>query len=218
MIVSFLDFFAFFGGFSGTKNNAPFIIKTFDDLDGIIDGSLYWNLSDIYEEQGFHYIPYHGGYGMFNINDIPKSSYNAFVLLNKLKGYKVETEISDADISCGAMTAYDKESGILSVLMYNYIEPDMDKKDYEDVEIKISGIKSESVCKRTFSICDEGGSSYEWWQKLGKPDFVNKKILCTLEEKSKIPETSEMITAENGEYVIKTKLGKGDAELIQLHI
>ena len=25
MIVSFLDFFAFFGGFSGTKNNAPFI-------------------------------------------------------------------------------------------------------------------------------------------------------------------------------------------------
>ena len=25
MIVSFLDFFAFSGGFSGTKNNAPFI-------------------------------------------------------------------------------------------------------------------------------------------------------------------------------------------------
>lgn len=94
----------------------------------------------------------------------------------------------------------------------------MDKKEYEDVEIKISEIKSETICKRTFSICDEGGSSYECWQKLGKLDFVNKKILYTLEEKSKMPETGEMITAENGEYVIKTKLRKDDAELIQLHI
>ena len=201
------------------KNNAPFIVKMFDDLDGIIDGSLYWNLSDIYEEQGFHYIPYHGGYGMFNINDIPKSSYNAFVLLNKFSGYKVASEISDVDISSGAMTAYDKENGILSILMYNYIEPDMDKKDSENVKITISGISSETVCERTFSICDEGGSVYEWWQKLGQPDFVNEAILHKLNEKSKMVEDSKIIRREKeNDYLIKTELRKGDVQLIQLHI
>ena len=122
-------------------------------------------------------------------------------------------------ISSGEMTAYDKENGILSILMYNYVEPDMDKKDSENVEITISGISSESVCERTFSICDEGGSAYEWWQKLGQPDFVNESILHKLNEKSKMVEDSKIIRREKeNDYLIKTELRKGDVQLIQLHI
>ena len=46
------------------KNNGAFAVKTMNELKDIIDGSLYWNLSDIYEEFGFNYIPFHGGYGL----------------------------------------------------------------------------------------------------------------------------------------------------------
>ncbi len=42
-------------------NNAPFVAKRMTELEPLVQGSLVWNLSDIYEEAAFHYEPFHGG-------------------------------------------------------------------------------------------------------------------------------------------------------------
>lgn len=47
MIVSFLDFFAFFGGFSGTKNNAPFIQSDTGKMRCPLDFPLYLSYVNI---------------------------------------------------------------------------------------------------------------------------------------------------------------------------
>ena len=44
----------------------------------------YWTFSDIFEEGGMPYKPFHGGFGLLNLHVIPKASYRAFQLLNKL--------------------------------------------------------------------------------------------------------------------------------------
>ena len=68
MIVSFLDFFAFFGEFSGTKNNAPFIQSD--------TGKMRYPLD---------FLPY-SSYG--NINNFKIASYKT-----SEKGEKVDFSI-----------------------------------------------------------------------------------------------------------------------------
>ena len=47
MIVSFLDFFAFFGGFSDTKNNAPFIQSDTGKMRCLLDFPLHLSYVNI---------------------------------------------------------------------------------------------------------------------------------------------------------------------------
>ena len=47
MIVSFLDFFAFSGGFSGTKNNAPFIQSDTGKMRYPLDSFPYLSYANI---------------------------------------------------------------------------------------------------------------------------------------------------------------------------
>ena len=47
-------------------------------------GLQYWTFSDIFEENYFPSVPFHGGFGLLNIDGIPKPVYRAFELLHRL--------------------------------------------------------------------------------------------------------------------------------------
>ena len=63
---------------------AAFITKTIMEARGLVEGYSYWTFSDIFEENYFSSIPFHGGFGLLNIYGIPKPSYRAFELLHRL--------------------------------------------------------------------------------------------------------------------------------------
>lgn len=198
------------------KNNCAYVIKILHDVKDIIDGSLYWNLSDIYEEQGFHYIPFHGGYGIFNINDIPKSSYHAFEMLNKLSGEEISIDILEG--RARALAAIDESKNNINVLLYYYCEPeDVDLKA-EKIELNLSGINSETLRVKSSAVTDNSGSAYEWWQKVGSPQFINSETLNMLLEKSK-PEISSGVLrrGNNAEFKLETELEPGDSMLISFN-
>ncbi len=200
------------------KNNAAFIVKMFDDLSDIIDGSLYWNLSDIYQEQGFHYIPFHGGYGMININDIPKSSYNAFLLLSRLEGDYVKSEVKCKKDGCGIIPVYNADKKIFRALMYYYTEPESENNSAEDFTVQIPQHLSETLCCDITSICDEGGSAYEWWIKQGSPEFINRKTLAFLEEKSKMIQRTEIQKCKDGMFEITVRMNPGDVAMLEIEL
>lgn len=199
------------------KNNAAYIVKICDDLKDIIDGSMYWNLSDIYEEQDFHYIPFHGGYGLFNINDLPKSSYHAFELLNRMKGNQIKCEKSGGG-SVKAISAFDNENNCFRVLCYYYREPGKANYDGEDVDIILSGIESETISFESDAVCDESGSAYEWWVKIGSPQFVNADILAKLKEKSAMLHKNGVLFKDDGVYRFSLDMQPGDIVLLQFRL
>lgn len=73
---------------AGIASDGPFgssfILKTIMDSVDLAEGYSYWTFSDIFEEGGMPYKPFHGGFGLLNLQGIPKASYRAFQLLNKL--------------------------------------------------------------------------------------------------------------------------------------
>jgi xylan 1,4-beta-xylosidase len=61
---------------------AAFIVKTVLEANGLVQGYSYWTFSDIFEENYFPSVPFHGGFGLLNIHGIAKPSYRAFQLLH----------------------------------------------------------------------------------------------------------------------------------------
>ena len=57
---------------------AAFIVKTILEANGLVQGYSYWTFSDIFEENYFPSVPFHGGFGLLNIHGIAKPAYRAF--------------------------------------------------------------------------------------------------------------------------------------------
>ncbi len=200
------------------KNNGAFIVKTLNELKDIIDGSLYWNLSDIFEEFGFNYIPFHGGYGLFNVNSIHKSSYNAFKILSMVGGEEIDVGKTGEEQGNGIMASFDKNKGIVNILLYYYVEPDSPAKEAWEANLTVRGIKTETVTYKSFGINDNSGSPYEWWRSIGSPDYLTSETMRFLSEKSEMEENNKILfkDRDEGAYKICEKIYPGDVKLIQI--
>jgi len=160
-------------------NNAAFIAKTMVELSDLCQGSLVWNISDIYEECGFHYAPFHGGYGLMTVNDIPKAAFHAFAFLHEHdRGERVSVRLDNALDGMGALASRDDET--LRLLLYFYLEPGT--QDAQAVDVALEGVAGRRATLRR--VVPGQGSAFETWQELGRPSLVNRDILDRLEAAS----------------------------------
>jgi len=200
------------------KNNGAFIIKTCHDLKDIVNGSMYWNMTDIYEESGFHYTPFHGGYGIINVNGVPKSSFHAFSMLNKLKGNEIIPVYYDKEEGIAAISAYDEVEKSLRVLVFYYQEPTKEVAPEKDIDITFMGINQGCVSLDKVMVCNERGSAYEWWRNINSPDYLNLESLWFLNEKSQPKNEKDILrkNKENDSYNLTLSLEAGDFALLTI--
>jgi xylan 1,4-beta-xylosidase len=64
--------------------SAAFTVKTIMEAQGLVEGYSFWTFSDIFEENYFPSIPFHGGFGLLNLHGIAKPVYRAYQLLHQL--------------------------------------------------------------------------------------------------------------------------------------
>src|SRR5262249_54923244 len=64
--------------------SSAFAVKSVMDVAGIVDAYSFWTFSDIFEENYFSSVPFHGGFGLLNIHGIAKPVYRAFEILHHL--------------------------------------------------------------------------------------------------------------------------------------
>ena len=63
---------------------AAFVAKTALEASDLVQGYSFWTFSDIFEENYLPSVPFHGGFGLLNLQGIAKPTYRAFELLHKL--------------------------------------------------------------------------------------------------------------------------------------
>jgi len=181
-----------------TCNNAAFICKTMVELMPYCQGSLVWNISDIYEECGFHYEPFHGGYGLLTVNDLPKACFHGFRLLAEHSGAQIEVDVSDCQDGVGAMASCDGDQ--VRILLYFHEEPGVEMADF--VEVNLTDQQGEATME---SVLPGAGSAYETWLEQGSPAYLNREIFDTLEQASKPKvesvDLSQPIRIERGSVV-----------------
>jgi xylan 1,4-beta-xylosidase len=65
-------------------HSAAYILDKLKNCGDAPDSMSYWTFTDIFEEIGPRWTPFHGGFGLMNYQDIKKPSFYAYQFLNRL--------------------------------------------------------------------------------------------------------------------------------------
>jgi xylan 1,4-beta-xylosidase len=98
-----------------TYQNATFVLNTLKNTDTRVNSMSYWVFTDIFEEAGVPTKPFHGGFGLMNLQGIKKPTYFVYKYLNQLGS----TELNNSDKYSWAC----KDNDNLQVLLYDFAYP-----------------------------------------------------------------------------------------------
>jgi xylan 1,4-beta-xylosidase len=77
---------------------AAFVTKTVMEAAGLVEGYSFWTFSDIFAENYFPSVPFHGGFGLLNLHGIAKPTYHAFKLLHRVGTEQLPVDGSHATV------------------------------------------------------------------------------------------------------------------------
>lgn len=169
---------------------SAFITKTIIEARNNIQGYSYWTFSDIFEENYFSSLPYHGGFGLMTIHGIPKPAYRAYELLHRLGETFFGVEGNHPTVDVWVF----KKENTFHVLITNFELPKHSiKKESITVELQnISSIKS-CIMER---IDDDHANARKEWIKMEKPGSLSLEQVKTLESASLLKK--ESLTYKSG--------------------
>jgi len=174
-------------------NNAALVCAALAGMEDYAEGSLFWNLTDIYEECQFHFAPFHGGYGLYTVDDIPKSAARAFEFWRSLKGGRARIEGLPGTPARSAFATYEAETRETSILLWNHREPGTSPAPWR-VSIQASPLRKTATVT---AILPSQGSAHEAWLAMKEPLNLSPAQLLRL-QKASVPRTSSLSFGQTG--------------------
>jgi xylan 1,4-beta-xylosidase len=171
---------------------AAFITKTIMEANGLVQGYSYWTFSDIFEENYFPSVPFHGGFGLLNIHGIAKPAYRAYELLHELG-----TEIMPVEGTHPTVDAWViRDKGSSTVLLTNYALP-RHPIFVEAIRFKLFNARApkRAIIRR---IDSDHANAKGRWQEMGSPDYLNSAEVAELMAVSRCEPESHAFEFEDG--------------------
>ena len=159
---------------------AAFVVKTVMEMSGLVEGYSFWTFSDIFEENYFPSVPFHGGFGLLNLHGIPKPTYRAFELLRRIGDELLVVDGSHETVDAWVM----RKGHSLTVLLTNHALPRHPIKA-ERIEIKLSNAPGR--CYAYVERVDEThANARAGWRKMGAPEYLSAAEVGHLQEASRM--------------------------------
>ena len=157
----------------GTTNPyaAAFVVKTALEASGVVDGYSFWTFSDIFEEDYFPSVPFHGGFGLLNLHGIAKPVYRAFELLHHLGNERLLVdglhETVDAFVIRGGDT--------ITLLLTNHALPRYPIHG-RTVQVRLTNAQRprEVSLQR---IDDAHANAKRTWRELEEPEYLDREAV-----------------------------------------
>ena len=97
---------------------SPFILEKVRQCEGVVDGMSYWAFTDQFEEPGPPREPFHGGFGLLNVDGLRKPAFFAYKFLADL--YADELPVAEPRV------IVTKKGSNARVLLWDYSPPKAD--------------------------------------------------------------------------------------------
>lgn len=186
----------------------------------------YWSICDLNE-----LLPspdlFHGGFGLFTRNALPKAGYNALRLLNRM-GNRLLNEGNGYFIT--------RNEDEIQIFMYNYCEYDttyryrhsenvnqkerygvFKEKNAVQYNISIEGLTPGKYKRTEYYIGRDGGSLFDEWLRIGAPMHLSAEESDVLLRLSHPTYTCEVMDVEET-CQIKNVLNPHDIKLILISL
>ena len=182
--------------------NAPYILHTIKHVNGHADMLSYWVFTDIFEEVTPPMTPFHGGFGLMNVQSIPKPAYNAYTFLHCL---------GDTELNCADEESFvcKSEDGV-QILLWNIIQPDLtgtNNRDYfgrvlpaeelSDVPVELAGFEPDKEYEITCEMIGfKAGDAYTAYLEGNFTETPTREETAELIEKAKPDKYSLEVVAD----------------------
>ena len=192
-------------------HEAAYILEKIKQTGNAANSMSYWVFTDIFEEPGPRYTPFHGGFGLLTIQGINKPAFYSYQYLNKLG----QTELFNPDERSWVCK---DEKGNVQLLLWDftnthpgdsvhnqkYYIQDLPSKSKGKVQIDISKIPEGKYTMTVYKTGYRSNDAYTGYIDMGKPAQLNKQ------------QAEQIKKANNGLPVLKKQITVGsDKRLYQ---
>jgi xylan 1,4-beta-xylosidase len=171
---------------------ATFVTKIIMEARGLVQGYSFWTFSDIFEENYFPSVPFHGGFGLLNLYGIAKPAYRAFQLLHNLG-----TELLEFDETHSTVDAWVvRKNDAATIIMTNLAMP-RHPIQTEHVKFRLSHAPAPRAVWIE-RIDEDHANPRRLWQAMGEPEYLSASQVEQLETASILRKESQRWTHQAG--------------------
>jgi xylan 1,4-beta-xylosidase len=187
-------------------HEAAYILYKLKQVGNAAQSMSYWVFTDIFEESSPRFEPFHGGFGLLNIQGINKPAFYAYQFLNRLGNKELENsdstswtcKDSNGNIQILAWDFTNTHPGD-SVNNQVYYIRDLPSKSKGKLKINISNVPNGKYSLEVYKVgyrCNDAFTSY---YDLGRPAQLTKfQVEQIKKQNDGSPILKEIITVKTG--------------------
>jgi len=203
-------------------HEASYVLQKLKQVGNAATSMSYWVFTDIFEEPGPRFTPFHGGFGMLTIQGINKPVFYAYQFLNRLGNI----ELKNRDT---ASWVCKDSSGNLQALVWDYTYTlsdstnnqqyyirDLPSKSKGRLKINIANVPKGNYALEVYKVGYRSNDAYSTYLSMGKPAQLTKQQVEQIKQqnngtpvskeiiavKDRIPFTKEIDIHENDVYFL----------------
>ena len=203
---------------------AAFILDKLRQTSPLAQAMSYWTFTDIFEENGPQMRPFHGGFGLMNLEGLRKPAYFAYKFLAQLGPEDIATDDPHT-------WATRKPDGSVQVLLWDYTaiappptEPDQifykreqPTKPLPDAQLNLAGLKDGRYTLITWRTGYEQNDVYTAYLHMGSPSQLTRAQVASLQQASSgAPVDQRTVKIRNGQFSEAIPMHVNDTVLITL--
>jgi xylan 1,4-beta-xylosidase len=159
---------------------AAFAAKSALEAADLAEVYAFWTFSDLFEENYFPSVPFHGGFGLLTLHGVPKPNYRAFELLHRLGEERLPVEGAHETVDAWAV----RRGGDLTVLLTNHALP---RQPIRAERVRVELADAPPPRSVTLERIDDGHANAKAaWKEMGEPESLDARQVERLEEASRL--------------------------------
>jgi len=205
-------------------HEASYILEKIKQVGSAANSMSYWVFTDIFEEAGPRFTPFHGGFGLMNTHGIKKPAYFAYSFMNKLG----ETELMNND---DASWACKNAKGDIQLLMWDftytlpdsvnnqqYYIRDLPASSKGKVKLEISNVPKGKYNLEIYKVGYKVNDPYSTYLSMGRPNQLTVQQVNTIKQLNNGSpiSTETVIINSKGIFMKEISINENDVFLFNL--
>jgi xylan 1,4-beta-xylosidase len=192
-------------------HSAAFILDRLKHSGDAAQSMSYWVFTDIFEEAGPRWTPFHGGFGLLNYQNINKPAFYAFQFLNRLREIELRNDDPDSWICIAPdggvqvlfwnFTNTHPGTNVNNQHFYNRDQPSAPK---DKVTLNLTHLPRGKYTLEVFKVGYRANDAYTAYLDLGAPEQLSRAQVAQLK------------TAANGAPVSRATVKVGKDEIFKM--
>jgi len=205
-------------------HEAAYILEKLKQVGNAANSMSYWVFTDIFEEPGPRFTPFHGGFGLLNYQGMNKPAFYSYVYLNKLG----ETELINADSSSWACK---NANGNVQVLFWDftntlpdsinnqqYFIRDLPSKPKGKVKVNIAEIPEGNYMLETYKVGYRVNDVYTTYLDMNRPNQLTKQQVEVIKKMNDGSPVSKDIVKINSSGVLNKEFDIRENDVFLLNL